>query len=159
MWNAACQAETKGFFAYRIVTGDEKWIHDNPKKRKSWESPGHASTSTTKPNIHGKNSCCVFGGISLVSYIISCSNRTRPLLGLSTEHNWWLSRALEEKRAHYYFKHDKIILLHDNARPRVAAPVRTYLETQMGSSTPSPVFSIAPSDYHLFRSMTHDLSE
>ncbi|GBP10042.1 Insulin-degrading enzyme [Eumeta japonica] len=40
---------------YRIVTGDEKWLHyDNPKKRKSWGLPGHASTSTAKPNIHGK---------------------------------------------------------------------------------------------------------
>jgi len=38
-----------------IVTGDEKWIYyDNPKKRKSWGSSGHASTSTAKPNIHGK---------------------------------------------------------------------------------------------------------
>ena len=36
-----------------------------------------------------KNSCCVFGGISLVSCITSCSNRTKQFLGLSTEHNWW----------------------------------------------------------------------
>ncbi|UYV72202.1 SETMAR [Cordylochernes scorpioides] len=44
----------KGFL-HRIVTGDEKWIHyDNPKHRKSWGKPGHASTSTAKPNIHGK---------------------------------------------------------------------------------------------------------
>ena len=28
-----------------------------------------------------------------------------------------LSRALKKKRAHYYSRHDKIILLHDNARP------------------------------------------
>ena len=44
----------KGFL-HRIVTGDEKWVHyDNePKRRKSWEVPGHASTSTAKPNIHG----------------------------------------------------------------------------------------------------------
>jgi len=55
----------KGFL-HRTVTGDEKWIHyDNPKKKKSWAPPGHASTSTAKPN---------------------CSNRTRSLLGLSTEH-------------------------------------------------------------------------
>ena len=39
-------------FLHRIVTSDEKWIHyDNPKKRKSW-GPGHALTSTAKPNIH-----------------------------------------------------------------------------------------------------------
>ena len=44
----------KGFLD-RIVTGNEKWIHyDNPKKKKSWGPPGHASTSTAKWNIHGK---------------------------------------------------------------------------------------------------------
>ena len=38
----------KGFL-HRIITGDEKWIHyDNPKKKKSWGPPGHASTSTGK---------------------------------------------------------------------------------------------------------------
>ncbi|GFV62774.1 mariner Mos1 transposase [Trichonephila clavipes] len=43
----------KGFLQ-RIVTGDEKWVcYDNPKRRKSWGNPGHASTSTAKPNIHG----------------------------------------------------------------------------------------------------------
>ncbi|KAG5326236.1 MOS1T transposase, partial [Pseudoatta argentina] len=41
------------FASHRIVTGDEKWIHyDNPKRRKSWGKPGHASTSSAKPNIH-----------------------------------------------------------------------------------------------------------
>jgi len=40
-----------------------------------------------------------------------------------------LSRALKEKRAHYYSRYDKIILLHDNARLHVVAPVKTYLET------------------------------
>ena len=41
-------------FLHRIVTGDEKWVHyDNPKRRKSWGVPDHASTSTAKPNIHG----------------------------------------------------------------------------------------------------------
>ena len=43
----------KGFL-HCIVTGDEKWIHyDNPKRRKTWRVPGHASTSTAKPNFHG----------------------------------------------------------------------------------------------------------
>ncbi|KAG5308538.1 FA32A protein, partial [Pseudoatta argentina] len=50
----ASTAEKKRFsFLHRIVTGDEKWIHyDNPKRRQSWGKPGHASTSSAKPNIH-----------------------------------------------------------------------------------------------------------
>jgi len=71
-----------------------------------------------------------------------------------------LSRALKEKCAHYYSRHDKIILLHDNARSHVA-PVKTYLETLKWEVLSHPPYSpdIAPSDYHLFRLMTHGLSE
>jgi len=72
-----------------------------------------------------------------------------------------LSRARKKKRAHYYSRHDKIILLHDNARPYVVTPVKTYLETLKWKVLPYPPYSpdIAPSDYHLFQSMMHGLSE
>jgi len=40
-----------------------------------------------------------------------------------------LSRALREKRLEYEQKHDKVILLHDNARSHVAKVVKKYLET------------------------------
>ena len=83
------------------------------------------STSTTKPNIHGKKFILCIWWDQLVLWVVQIE---RPLLRLSTEHNWW-DWALKEKRAHYYSRHDKIILLHDNARPHVAAPVKTYLET------------------------------
>ena len=51
-----------------------------------------------------------------------------------------LSRAFKEKRALYYSRHDKIILLHDNALPHVAAPVKIYLET-LKWEVPPAVFS------------------
>ena len=72
-----------------------------------------------------------------------------------------LSQAFKEKRAHYYSRHGKVILLHDNARPHIAAPVKTYLETLKQEVLPQPPYSphIVPSDFHLFRSMTHGLSE
>ena len=72
-----------------------------------------------------------------------------------------LSRALKDKRAHYCSRHDKVILMHDNARPHVAALVKTYMETLEQEVLPHPPYSpdIAPSDFHLFRLMTHGLSE
>ncbi|KAG5322452.1 MOS1T transposase, partial [Pseudoatta argentina] len=64
-----------------------------------------------------------------------------------------LSRALKEKRPLYEQRHDKVILLHDNARPHVAKPVKTYLETLKWEVLPHPPYSpdIAPSDFHLFK--------
>ncbi|KAG5307578.1 MOS1T transposase, partial [Pseudoatta argentina] len=71
------------------------------------------------------------------------------------------SRALKEKRPLYAQRHDKVILLHDNARPHVAKPVKTYLETLKWEVLPHPPYSpdIAPSDFHLFRSMAHGLAD
>ena len=107
-----------------------------------------------------KNSCCVFGGISLVVYYELLKLNETITGALYRTQLMRLSRTLKEKRTHYS-RHDKIILLHDNARPHVAAPVKTYLETLKWEVLPHPPYSpdIAPSDYHLFRSMTHGLSK
>ena len=72
-----------------------------------------------------------------------------------------LSRALREKRPQFEQRHEKVILLHDNARPHVAKPVKTYLETLKWNVLPHPPYSpdIAPSDYYLFRSMAHGLAD
>ena len=71
------------------------------------------------------------------------------------------SRALREKRPQYEQWHEKVILQHDNARPHVAKPVKTYLETLKWDALPHPPYSpdIAPSDYYLFRSMAHGLAD
>ncbi|KAG5318247.1 MOS1T transposase, partial [Pseudoatta argentina] len=72
-----------------------------------------------------------------------------------------LSRALKEKRPLYAQRYDKVILLHDNARLHVAKPVKIYLETLKREVLPHPPYSpdIAPSDFHLFRSMAHGLAD
>jgi len=146
-------------FLHRIVTSDEKWIHyDNPKKRKSWGSPSHTSTSIEPSRIFmEKNSCCVFGGISLVSCIMSCKpNETWGSLPNTIDE----IKPSTQGKTHYYSRHDKIILLQDNTRPHVAAGQNLLRNTQMEVLPHLPCSSdIAPSDYYLFRSMTHCLSE
>ncbi|KAG5318572.1 MOS1T transposase, partial [Pseudoatta argentina] len=81
-------------------------------------------------------------------------------LGMIQNQGHWVPRALKEKRPLYAQRHDKVILLHDIARPHVAKPVKTYLETLKWEVLPHPLYSpdIAPSDFHLFRSMAHGLA-
>ncbi|EGI62127.1 Mariner Mos1 transposase, partial [Acromyrmex echinatior] len=54
-----------------------------------------------------------------------------------------------------------VILLHDNARPRVTKLVKEMLEALRWEVLPHAAYSpdYAPSDYHLFQSMAHALAE
>jgi len=48
------------------VTGDEKWIYfENPKRKRSWVTPGEPLTSTARPNRYGRKTM-LFGGIRKV---------------------------------------------------------------------------------------------
>jgi len=60
-----------------------------------------------------------------------------------------LSHALRKKWPEYEQRHDKVIFLHDNARPHVAKVIKKYLETLKWNVLPHPPYSpdIAPSDY------------
>ncbi|UYV61468.1 hypothetical protein LAZ67_1004952 [Cordylochernes scorpioides] len=159
----AHKTKSEGFFLHRIVTGDEKWIHyDNPKHRKSWVKPGHASTSTAKPNIHGKKLmlCIWWDQLGVIYYELLQPNET--ITGERYQQQLMrLSRALKIKRPLYAKRHDKVIYQHDNARPHVAKVVKETLEALQWDVLPHPLYSpdIAPSDYHMFRSMTHGLAE
>ncbi|UYV74504.1 hypothetical protein LAZ67_11003714 [Cordylochernes scorpioides] len=142
----------KGFL-HRIVTGDEKWIHyDNPKRRKSSVKPGHASTSTAKPNIHGKKLmlCIWWDQLGVIYYELLQPNET--ITGERYQQQLMrLSRALKIKRPLYAKRHDKVIYQHDNARPHVAKVVKETLEALQWDVLPHPLYSpdIAPSDYHI----------
>ena len=153
--------ERKGFL-HRIITGDEKWIHyDNPKRKLAWVKPGEPGPSTPKRNIHGsKVMLCIWWDMRGVVYyeLLKPSetiNSQRYRLQLIR-----LKQAIQEKRPEWRDRHEKLILQHDNARPHVGQPVRTYLEGVKWEVLPHPPYSpdIAPSDYHLFRSMQSALT-
>jgi len=72
-----------------------------------------------------------------------------------------LNRALIEKRPEWAKRHGKVILLHDNAPSHTSKPVRETITTLGWEVLPHPPYSpdLAPSDYHLFASMGHALTE
>ena len=71
-----------------------------------------------------------------------------------------LKRAIVEKCPEYATRHEAIIFYHDNARPHVAIPGKNYLENSGWEVLPHPPHSpdLAPSDYHVFRSMQNALT-
>jgi len=131
-----------------------------PKKKKYYAKPGQSlpstKTSTPRPNIHDSTImlCIWWDQKGLVYYELLKSGDSitddRYRLQLIR-----LSRALREKRPEYEQRHDKVILLHDNARPHVAKVIKRYLETLKWDVLLHPPYSpdIAPSDYWLFRRM------
>ncbi|GFT68819.1 mariner Mos1 transposase [Trichonephila clavipes] len=139
-------------FLHRIATaGDVKWVrYDNPKCRKSW---GHASTSTTKPNIHGSKVMLNIWWDHLDVLYYELLKPTETITGDRYRTQLMrLSQALKDKRPQYNERHHKVILQHDNARPHVAKLVKTYLKTLKWEVLPHPLYSpdLAPSNYLLF---------
>ena len=132
----------KGFL-HRIVSGDKKWIHyDNSKRRRSWGMPGHAFTSTARPNIHGAKVMLCIWWDQLVMVYYELFEPSETISGnLYRTQLMRLSRALKE-----------------NAY--VSRPFKTYLETLKWEVLPYPSYSsdVSPSHYHLFQSMTHSLT-
>jgi [histone H3]-lysine36 N-dimethyltransferase SETMAR len=156
------QRHKKKAFLHRMVTGDEKWIHyDNPKRKKSYTKRGKPAKSTPKPNIHGaKVMLCIWWDQKGVLYYellkpgetINGDRYRQQLIKLNA--------AIKQKRPEYATRHESIIFHHDNARPHVAVPVKNYLENVGWEILPYPPYSpdLAPSDYHLFRSMQNHRS-
>lgn len=149
-------------FLHRIVTGDEKWIYfENPKRKKSWLSPGEASTSTARPNRFGKKTmlCVWWDQKGIVYYELLKPGETvnghryrQQLINLN--------HALLEKRPEWDTRHERVILQHDNAPCHRTSIVQDTIKTLKWDLLPHPPYSpdLAPSDYHLFRSMAHGLA-
>ena len=72
-----------------------------------------------------------------------------------------LSSALESKRSYTGKGRLKVMLLHGNARLHVAKTTKVTIERLGWEVLPHPAYSpdLAPSDYHLLRSIEHFFKE
>lgn len=147
---------------WQIVTGDEKWIfYDNPKRKKSWVHPGQSTAATPGRNIHGhKVLLCIWWDRKGMLYYKLLEQGNTITAERYKQQLYHLNDALKEKRPDYSTKSRKIILLHDNARPHVAAVTNQALLNLEWEVLPHPAFpNIALSDFYFFRYMQHGFSD
>ena len=148
-------------FIQRIVTCDEKWVYFiNPDKQNQWLNPGQmAEPVANRERFSRKTLLCVwwnFEGIihhelvpnsRTIDADLYCAQLDRMYAELSRKYPALVNRK-------------RVLLQQDNARPHTARKTKEKIkELDAIELLPHPAYSpdLAPSDYHLFRSMAHFL--
>lgn len=140
-----------------IITGDEKWVlYINNTRKRQWVGPTQSPLPTPKPEIHPKKvMLSVWWGVHGVIYWELLPVNTTVNAHVYCAQLDKLKRKLEADRPN----HGKVYFLHDNARPHVAKSTRKKLLDFGWEILPHPPYSpdLAPTDYHLFRSLSNSL--
>lgn len=141
----------------RILTCDEKWVlYDNRKAGKQWLKRNEPGVLMPKPELHQKK-------VMLTIWWMCDGPVYWELLplGQAITANLYcaqldkVQQKLVEKGVHT----SRIFFHQDNARPHTALQTVAKIEELGWTKINQPPYSpdIAPSDYHLFRSMDHFL--
>lgn len=143
-------------FLSHIVTGDETWVSYYTPETKRQSSEWHHSKSPTRPRKFKREPstrkimATVFWdrkGILLIDFLPrgTTINAERYCETLAK-----LRRAIQNRRRGLLSS--GVVLLHDNARPHVAARTQAQLDNFHWEILDHPPYSpdLAPSDFHLF---------
>lgn len=140
-----------------ILTGDEKWVmYVNIIRKRQWVDPTEQPEPEPKPELHPRKIMLSVWwdvqGIVLFELLPANTSITASYYCSQLER---LSTKLEAVRP----RREKVLFLHDNARPHIARMTRLKLVSLGWELLPHPPYSpdIAPSDYHLFRSLQSHL--
>lgn len=138
-----------------IITGDEKWcLYVNVKRKRNWLRKDSPPQFQAKAELHSRKvMLCVWWdsqGIILSELLPQGTTITADLYCQQLQ-------RLAEKIAETRPQHGVVRFLHDNARPHVAKATRQKLIELGWEVLPHPPYSpdLAPSDYHLFRALSH----
>jgi [histone H3]-lysine36 N-dimethyltransferase SETMAR len=163
---ASCSALLSRFkkenFLERIITSDEKWVlYINHRRKRQWLAPGKPAAPEVKGSLHPKKvMLCVWWDCRGIVYkeLLDCNQTINAELYCRQLQN--LALALQTARP-ALLNRKGILLLHDNARPHTARMTQQTIHELGWEILPHPPYSpdIAPSDYHLFRSLQNFLGE
>ncbi|XP_035744177.1 histone-lysine N-methyltransferase SETMAR-like [Vespa mandarinia] len=138
-------------FLKRLITGDEKWImYDNDVRKTSWSKQGLALN---------KVMLCVWWDCKgIVHYELLPPGQTIDS-NLYCQQLERLRQAIEIKRPEL-INNKGVIFHHDNARPYTSLMTYQKLRELGWEVLMHPPYSpdLAPSDYHLFRSLQNSLN-
>ena len=139
-----------------LITGDEKWVlYINYTHRRQWLSLGQTGAATPKADLPPKKVVLsIWWGANGIIHWKILPNGCTITADLYRQQ---LDRVAEKLKG----KHDRIYYLHDNARPHVTKSTCEKLLKLGWIIIPHPAYypDLAPTDYHLFRSLSHHLRE
>ncbi|KAK6736549.1 hypothetical protein RB195_019312 [Necator americanus] len=141
-----------------IVTGDERWVpYVNHTHKRAWCAGDEMPDPFVKSEIHEKKvMVSVWWGVhGIYRFELLPDNMT-----ITAEVYCAQLQRLAEKIRKEHPGLDNVRLLHNNARPHIAKTSQKILELGW-EVLPHALYSpdLAPSDYHLFRSLQHHLEE
>ena len=104
---------------------------------------------------------CVWWDIKGILYFELLQSKQTVNAHLYSKQLTRLNEKIREIRTGPGYGNRKVILLHDNARPHVALETKETIIKLTWEVMAHPAYSpdLAPSDYHLFRSLQHSLRE
>jgi len=149
-------------FLDRIVTGDEKWVlYVNIRRKDQWLSRGETPVPTPRAGIHPmKIMLSIWWDMKGVVHWELLDRNLTITAEIYCQQLDRLNSALIQIRPSLVNRKG-VLLHHDNARPHIARLTIQKIGELGYEVMPHPAYSpdMAPSDYHLFRSLYHHLKE
>lgn len=142
----------------KLITADEKWtLYTNVAKKRMWLRSHDSSEQGVEADPHERKiMLCVWWSVHGIDYMEFMDDNTTVTANLYSEQLQRVADALSLHRP----QQRKIYFLHDNARPHIAKVVRQKITDLAWELLHHPPYSpdMAPSDYHLFRSLQDHLA-
>ena len=139
-----------------LITGDEKWVmYVNHTRKRQWLGVGERGIATPRNGPHQKMvMLSIWWSVRGVIHWELLPAGSTITADVYCEQLDRVAEKLQEKQ-------DKVYFLHDNARPHIAKSTHQKLLELGWSVLPHPPYSpdLAPTDYHLFRSLADHLRE